>query len=102
MDAFGNKAAATEISGIKVAIPNMALRVIDRAIQVHGGAGVTQYTRLAEMYAQHAHVAHRRRTGRGAQDDHRTARDPAARPSFRMNGPSAARSDEAPQAFMRP
>ncbi len=51
MDTVGNKAAATEISGIKVAVPNVALRVIDRAIQVHGAAGVTQYFPLAEMYA---------------------------------------------------
>jgi acyl-CoA dehydrogenase len=51
MDTVGNKSAATEISGIKVAIPNMALKVIDRAIQVHGAAGVTQYFPLASMYA---------------------------------------------------
>jgi len=51
MDTVGNKAAATEISGIKVAVPNMALKVIDRAIQVHGAAGVTQFTPLASMYA---------------------------------------------------
>ena len=51
MDTVGNKAAATDISGIKVAVPNIALRVIDRAIQVHGAAGVTQFTPLAAMYA---------------------------------------------------
>ena len=51
MDTAGNKAAASEIAGIKVAVPNIALRVIDRAIQVHGAAGVTQFTPLAEMYA---------------------------------------------------
>jgi acyl-CoA dehydrogenase len=51
MDTVGNKAAATEISGIKVAVPNVALRVIDRAIQVHGAAGVTQFSPLARMYA---------------------------------------------------
>jgi acyl-CoA dehydrogenase len=51
MDTVGNKTAATEISGIKVAVPNMALKVIDRAIQVHGAAGVTQFFPLAEMYA---------------------------------------------------
>ncbi len=51
MDTVGNKAAAQEISGIKVAIPNMALKIIDRAIQVHGAAGVTQFTPLAHMYA---------------------------------------------------
>jgi acyl-CoA dehydrogenase len=51
MDTVGNKSAATEISGIKVAVPNMALKVIDRAIQVHGAAGLTQFFPLAEMYA---------------------------------------------------
>jgi acyl-CoA dehydrogenase len=51
MDTVGNKAAATEISGIKVAIPNICLKVIDRAIQVHGAGGVTQYFKLAEMWA---------------------------------------------------
>jgi acyl-CoA dehydrogenase len=51
MDMVGNKAAATQISGIKVAIPNMTIKVIDRAIQVHGAAGVTQFYPLARMYA---------------------------------------------------
>ena len=51
MDTVGNKAAAQQISGIKVAIPNMALKIIDRAIQVHGAAGVTQFFPLAHMYA---------------------------------------------------
>ena len=51
MDTVGNKAAATDITGIKVAVPNIALRVIDRAIQVHGAAGVSQFTPLAAMYA---------------------------------------------------
>jgi len=51
MDDVGNKAAATEIAGIKVAVPNLVLRIIDRAIQVHGAAGVSQFTPLASMYA---------------------------------------------------
>ena len=51
MDTVGNKSARMEISAIKVAIPEMALRVIDRAIQVHGGAGVSQDTPLAAMHA---------------------------------------------------
>ena len=51
MDTVGNKGAAAQIAGIKVAVPNMALKVIDRAIQVHGAAGVTQFTPLAHMYA---------------------------------------------------
>jgi acyl-CoA dehydrogenase len=52
MDTVGNKGAATEISAIKVAAPAMATEVIDRAIQVHGGMGVSQDTPLAEMYEQ--------------------------------------------------
>ncbi len=51
MDTEGNKAAASQIAGIKVVVPNIALRVIDRAIQVHGAAGVSQFTPLAAMYA---------------------------------------------------
>ncbi|MHA0036222.1 acyl-CoA dehydrogenase family protein [Deinococcus sp. PESE-13] len=52
MDTVGNKDAKGEIAAIKVVAPNMALRVIDRAIQVYGGAGVCQDTPLAMMYAQ--------------------------------------------------
>ena len=51
MDQVGNKAAASEISQIKVVAPNVALQVIDRAIQMHGGAGVSEDFPLAEMYA---------------------------------------------------
>ena len=51
MDTVGNKIARSEIAQIKVAVPNMTLRVIDKAIQIHGGAGVSQDTPLARMYA---------------------------------------------------
>ena len=51
MDTVGNKVARSEIAQIKVAVPNMALRVIDKAIQIHGGAGVSQDTPLARLYA---------------------------------------------------
>jgi acyl-CoA dehydrogenase len=47
MDAVGNKEARAGIAMIKVVAPNMALRVLDRAIQAHGGAGVSGDTFLA-------------------------------------------------------
>jgi alkylation response protein AidB-like acyl-CoA dehydrogenase len=51
MDTVGNKMARTEIAEIKVAAPSMALRVVDRAMQVHGGMGVSQDTFLAAAWA---------------------------------------------------
>jgi acyl-CoA dehydrogenase len=51
MDKVGNKAARTEIAMIKVVAPNIALQVLDRAIQAHGGAGVSQDTFLASAWA---------------------------------------------------
>ncbi len=51
MDTVGNRHARTEISAIKVAAPNVALKVLDRAIQVHGGGGVSQDFGLATAYA---------------------------------------------------
>jgi acyl-CoA dehydrogenase len=51
MDTVGNKHARTEIAAIKVAAPNVALKIIDRAIQVHGGGGVSDDFPLAAMYA---------------------------------------------------
>lgn len=51
MDTVGNKVSRTEIAEIKVVAPNMALKVIDRAIQAHGGMGVCNDTWLAAAYA---------------------------------------------------
>jgi acyl-CoA dehydrogenase len=51
MDTVGNKHARTEIAAIKVAAPQVALKVLDRAIQVHGGGGVSDDFPLASMYA---------------------------------------------------
>lgn len=51
MDTVGNKAARTEIAMIKVVAPQAVLRVLDRAIQAHGGAGVSQDTFLAAAWA---------------------------------------------------
>jgi acyl-CoA dehydrogenase len=51
MDQRGNQAARKEVALIKFVVPAMALRVIDRAIQAHGAAGVSQDTPLAASYA---------------------------------------------------
>ena len=51
MDTAGNKAARAEIAMIKIVAPNVTLRVLDRAIQAHGGAGVSQDTFLAAAWA---------------------------------------------------
>ncbi|KAA9111365.1 acyl-CoA dehydrogenase family protein [Microbacterium rhizomatis] len=51
MDTVGNRAAMTEIQAIKIAVPRAVQTIIDRAIQVHGGAGVSADTPLAELYA---------------------------------------------------
>jgi len=51
MDTVGNKAARAEIAMIKVAAPNVALQVIDWAIQAHGGGGVSEDFGLAYAYA---------------------------------------------------
>jgi len=72
MDAAGNKAARSEIAQIKVSVPNMTLRVLDRAIQVHGGGGVSQEFWLASAWAHSRTLrladgpdeVHRRQIGR--------------------------------------
>jgi len=51
MDTVGNKAARAEIAMIKIVAPNIALKVLDRAIQAHGGAGVSDDTFLAAAWA---------------------------------------------------
>jgi acyl-CoA dehydrogenase len=59
MDTHGNKAARKEIAMIKAVVPKMALKVIDHAIQAHGGAGVSQDTPLASfwIYARSLRIA---------------------------------------------
>jgi acyl-CoA dehydrogenase len=100
MDTVGNKSAATEISGIKVAIPNMALKVIDRAIQVHGAGGVSQYFPLAEMYAHMRTL----RIADGPDEVHKMtiARREILKyaPDFRMNPATGSAGEPVP--FARP
>jgi acyl-CoA dehydrogenase len=103
MDTVGNKAAASQISGIKVAVPNMTLKVIDRAIQVHGAAGVTQFTPLAEMYAHQRTL----RIADGPDEVHKMtiARREIQKhaPGFRSgNGPRSGQAAAEPQVFARP
>jgi acyl-CoA dehydrogenase len=50
IDRHGAKGARTEIASIKVIVPRIAFEVLDRAIQIHGGAGVSDDTPLAQMY----------------------------------------------------
>jgi acyl-CoA dehydrogenase len=69
MDTVGNKAARAEIAMIKVVAPNVALAVIDRAIQAHGGAGVSGDTILAEAWA----AARTLRLADGPDEVHREA-----------------------------
>jgi acyl-CoA dehydrogenase len=69
MDTVGNKAARAEIAMIKVVAPNMALAVIDRAIQVHGAAGVSGDFDLAAAWA-HARTL---RLADGPDEVHRAA-----------------------------
>jgi acyl-CoA dehydrogenase len=72
MDTVGNKVARSEIAQIKVAVPNMTLGVVDRAIQLHGGGGVSQAFHLAHAWAHQRTLrladgpdeVHRRQIGR--------------------------------------
>jgi acyl-CoA dehydrogenase len=69
MDTVGNKAARAEIAIVKVIVPTMAGTVIDRAIQVHGGAGLSQDFFLAEAFAETRFL----RIGDGPDEVHREA-----------------------------
>jgi acyl-CoA dehydrogenase len=82
MDTVGNKAARSEIAMIKVVAPNMALRVLDRAIQALGGAGVSGDLFLAEAWA----AARTLRLADGPDEVHREA---IARLELRRHSPGA-------------
>jgi acyl-CoA dehydrogenase len=86
MDTVGNKEARAEISMIKVVAPNIALRVLDRAIQAHGGAGVSQDTFLAAAWANV-------RTLRIADGPDEVHTESIARQELRKWGQSSAKLD---------
>jgi acyl-CoA dehydrogenase len=80
MDVAGNKVARNEIAMIKVVAPNVALRVLDFAIQAHGGAGVSDDFPLAYAYAS-------QRTLRLADGPDEVHRDAIAKGEFRKHIP---------------
>jgi acyl-CoA dehydrogenase len=69
MDTVGNKVARAEIAMIKVVVPRMALRVLDRAIQAHGAAGVSDDFPLASAWAHSRTI----RLADGPDEVHREA-----------------------------
>ena len=75
----GDPQARTEISAIKVFVPAAYSRVVDRAIQVWGAAGVTNDLPLAQMYLGARHAAPGRRARRGPPHPHRQERPPPLR-----------------------
>ncbi|MCW2813561.1 MAG: acyl-CoA dehydrogenase protein [Nocardioides sp.] len=95
IDQHGARAAASEVAGIKVAAPAVALAVIDRAIEVFGAAGVSDDTPLAYFYAwarvlrivDGPDAVHRRTI---ARHEHRRPRPPAAALSWSKGRPSSA------------
>ncbi|MFO1095230.1 MAG: acyl-CoA dehydrogenase family protein [Planctomycetaceae bacterium] len=82
MDTVGNKEARTEIAMIKVVAPNVALTVIDRAIQAHGGAGVSGDTFLADAWSSS-------RTLRLADGPDEVHREAIARWELRRHAPTS-------------
>jgi acyl-CoA dehydrogenase len=98
MDTVGNKAAAVEISAIKVAAPSIALQIIDRAIQVHGAGGMSDDFPLASMYT-HIRTL---RLADGPDEVHKMtiARRELRRhdPEFRLDGPARPASVGSPAA----
>ena len=86
MDKVGNKSAAAEIAMIKVQAPNLALRIIDDAIQAHGAAGVSEDFGLASAYAHQRTL----RLADGPDEVHNRA---IARMEFARHSPAATPSD---------
>jgi acyl-CoA dehydrogenase len=88
MDKFGNKEARQQIAMIKVAVPNITSKVVDRCLQLHGAGGVSQVFKLASMYAHQRTL----RLADGPDEVHKMtiARRELRRhdPDFRMDAPT--------------
>ena len=56
MDVLGNKEARVWVSMVKAMVPERTCQIIDQAIQIHGATGISQWTPLAEMYADVRHL----------------------------------------------
>ena len=56
MDVLGNKEARVYVSAVKAMVPEKVCQIIDQAIQMHGAAGISQWTPLASMYADMRHL----------------------------------------------
>jgi acyl-CoA dehydrogenase len=56
MDVLGNKEARVWVSMVKAMVPEKACQIIDQAIQIHGAAGVSQWTPLADLYTDVRHL----------------------------------------------
>ncbi|MBY8860715.1 acyl-CoA dehydrogenase family protein [Nocardia sp. CA2R105] len=85
MDTVGNKQARVEIAAIKVAAPNMALKIVDRAIQLHGAGGVTEDFPLASFWA-HLRTL---RLADGPDEVHKRSIARAELGKYRQRGPKA-------------
>ena len=86
IDQHGNKAAHLLVSQIKAVAPQVACDVIDRAIQVHGAAGVSDDTRAGPAVRLASRHADLRRPRRGAHADHRARRNRPGEVSVRRGG----------------
>ena len=56
MDVLGNKEARVWVSMVKAMVPERTCKIIDQAIQMHGATGISQWTPLADMYADVRHL----------------------------------------------
>jgi acyl-CoA dehydrogenase len=93
MDELGNAEARVWVSAVKALVPERVCRIIDEAIQVHGGTGVSQWTPLARMYTSMRTL----RLADGPDEVHHMVVGRAEIGASERDG-----SDEAPMTWVRP